>query len=407
MSEIATLSDGRLVENIVHFIRALRKAGVSIGTSQAKTAIEAVRLAGFTAKPDFYYTLRAALITRPEHLQIYHQVFTLFWRDPAYLDRMMQMMLPLLQTFETEEKARKPAERRAAEALTDQSKAPEGTEPQEELEVDARFSWSQNEILRQMDFEQMSNAESKEAEAAIKQLRLPVEPLVSRRTIASVHGHLPDTRAMLRRSLRKGGEIDRLSLKSKRTRPPNLVTLCDISGSMSVYSRMMMRFLHALVWSPNPGWGKVHGFTFGTQLTNITRALYLKDADLALGTIGQEAPDWQGGTRIGEALRQFNKEWSRRVLGQGAVVLLISDGLERGDVGLLAAEAGRLSRSCRRLIWLNPLLRWQAFEPKAAGIRAIMPHVDSFHACHSLDSLRELSQALSEPGEKQRLQAIL
>jgi len=212
---------------------------------------------------------------------------------------------------------------------------------------------------------------------------------------------------MLRRSLRKGGEIDRLTYKSPRTRPPNLVALCDISGSMSVYSRMMMHFLHALVWAPNQGWGKVHGFTFGTQLTNVSRALYLKDVDNALAAAGQDAPDWQGGTRIGEALHRFNRDWSRRVLGQGAVVLLITDGLERGTTDQLKREIERLSLSCHRLIWLNPLLRWEEFSPKAGGIRAILPVVDSFYACHSLNSLADLSHAFDGQGEKARLMRML
>ncbi|MDX1786428.1 MAG: VWA domain-containing protein, partial [Roseovarius sp.] len=220
---------------------------------------------------------------------------------------------------------------------------------------------------------------------------------------ASAAGRVPDTRQMLRRAMRRGGEMHGIPFKKPRMRPPNLVVLCDISGSMSVYSRMMMHFLHALVWAPNSGWGDVHGFTFGTQLTNVTRALHLKDVDLALEAAGQDAPDWQGGTRIGDALARFNRDWSRRVLGQGAAVLLITDGLERGDTTLLAREAERLALSCRKLIWLNPLLRWDGFAPKAGGIRAILPHVGSFHACHSLDAMSDLARALDGAGEKPRL----
>ena len=202
-------------------------------------------------------------------------------------------------------------------------------------------------------------------------------------------------RAMLRRSLRKGGEIDRLELRRPGTRPPALVVLCDVSGSMSVYARMMMHFLHALSWTPNSGWGKVHAFTFGTRLTNITRALAQKDPDRALEALGREVSDWEGGTRIGAALHAFNRDWSRRVLGQGAVVMLITDGLERGDLPELDREAERLALSSRRLIWLNPLLRWKAFEARAGGIRTLLPHVDSFHACHSLDSIADLTRALA------------
>jgi len=408
MNQTLPHTDGRLVENIVHFVRALRKAGVRVGTAQVANAIQAVQAAGFTKRQDFYYALRATLINRPENLETYHQVFTFFWRDPEYLERMMKMMLPLVQALggEVEDKP-KPAERRAAEALNDalgrNSQAPE----RDIVDIDASFSWSQNEVLRAMDFEQMSAAEITQATRAIQTLALPIQPLKTRRNRASVQGRVPDMRAILRRSLRRGGEIDRLSFKTPRERAPDLVAICDISGSMSVYSRMMMHFLHALVWSPNPGWGKVSGFTFGTQLTNVSRALHLKDIDMALTAVGQDAPDWQGGTRIGAALHRFNRDWSRRVLGQGTVVVLITDGLERGDVATLAVEIERLSLSCRKLIWLNPLLRWDAFSPQAAGNRTILPFADRFHACHSLNSLADLTTALSGVGEKQRMMNML
>ena len=403
-----SISEGHLAENVVHFARALRKAGVNVGTAQIHTAVEAVRCAGFTKRQDFYYTLRATLITRPEYLETYHQVFHLFWRDPEYLERMMKMMLPLVQSLAAEEEdAPKAAERRAAEALGDNP--PDAAPPpeSEEVEIDAQLSWSENEILQSKDFEQMGAAEITEAKRAIRTLSLQIDPMKTRRHITRPSGQVPDTRAMLRRSLRRGGELDRLPMKAPRVRPPNLVALCDISGSMSVYSRMLMHFLHSLVWSPNAGCGRVHGFTFGTQLTNVSRALHLKDVDLALEAAGKDAPDWEGGTRIGEAIQRFNKDWSRRVLGQGAVVLLITDGLETGSTELLRDEMERLALSCRKLVWLNPLLRWDEFSPKAAGIRTILPFADSFHACHSLGSLADLSMALSGAGDKPRMMRLL
>jgi len=399
---------GEIAANIVHFTRALRKAGVRTGTAQVETAIRAVQVAGFTRREDFYHILRATLITRPEHLAVFHQLFAMFWRDPEYLNRMIRMMLPLLRHDADPDTARKAAERRAAEALEAASELPDADAPeQRELVLDARASWSRAEVLRGMDFEQMSAAELAEAGRAIDRLQLPVDALRTRRFRRAAHGRKPDIRAMMRRANRRGGELDRMLFRAPVTRPPDLVAICDISGSMSVYARMMMRFLHALVWAPDAGWGRVSGFTFGTQLTNITRALHLKDADAALAAVGRDSPDWQGGTRIGGALHRFNRDWSRRVLGRGAVVLLITDGLERGDVTQLAREAERLSLSCRNLIWLNPLLRWQGFAPRAAGIRAILPHVTSFHACHSLDSLSDLTSALSGPGDKPRLMAAV
>ncbi|GKY89987.1 vWA domain-containing protein [Sinisalibacter aestuarii] len=392
---------GRLAENVTHFVHALRRAGVKVGSSQLHTALEAVQAAGFTRRDDFYWVLRATLITRPEQFETFHQVFRMFWRTPDYIEKMMEIMLPVLQTLAPDRGLPKAAERRAREALEESDGAgepPAERQERQELEMDARLSWSQAEVIRAKDFEQMSAEEIARASTAIRSLALPAPPLRTRRMVAAAHGARPDMRAMLRRSLRRGGEVDRLMHHRPGTRPPGLVVLCDVSGSMSVYSRMMMHFLHALTWTPNSGWGRVHAFTFGTRLTNITRALAHKDVDEALEALGREVSDWEGGTRIGEALHSFNRDWSRRVLGQGAVVMLITDGLERGDPDQLGREAERLALSCRRLIWLNPLLRWEAFEPKAGGIRALLPHVDSFHACHSLDSIADLTRALATGG---------
>lgn len=397
MQDALSETDGRLAQNILHFARALRKAGVNVGTSQVQNAVQAVEAAGFTSREDFFYALRATLVSQPEHLQVFSQVFKMFWRDPEFLEKMMRLVLPLMQVREPEKPKPKPGERRAAEALWEQGQGNLEPPVLEELEVDAQFSWSENEVLRKLDFEQMSVAERKEAERAIRTLRLPAKAVRTRRYQSPANRGTPDIREILRRSLRKGGEIDRLSLKARRVRPPDLVAICDISGSMSQYSRMMLHFLHSLTWAANSGWGQIHSFTFGTQLTNITRALHKQDVDMALEAAGQDAPDWQGGTRIGEALRTFNRDWSRRVLGRGAVVLLVTDGLERGDVEELRTQAQRLSRSCRSLVWLNPLLRYDEFAPLAAGVRAMIPVVDVFHSCHSLDSLMDLSKTLSAP----------
>ena len=403
MTVVSEATPGRLLDNIVHFAHALRRAGIAVGPAQITTAIEAVQQAGFTQKQDFYATLQAALISRPEHLELFHQAFHFFWRDPEYLERMMRMMRPLVQQLEAQDRQKpKPAERRAAEALGDGSERAAPRREKTEIEINAQFTASQDEVLRAMDFEQMSLSESEAAKRAIQRLRLPVDPLKTRRFVGANNGRKPDARAVLRRAVKKAGEVDRLAMKTPRHRPPNLVALCDISGSMSSYARMMMHFLHGLVWAQNSGWGKVHGFTFGTQLTNISRALHLKDVDHALQAVGREAPDWQGGTQISASLRRFNRDWSRRVLGQGAVVLLITDGLERGDTATLSAETERLTLRCRKLIWLNPLLRWDGFAPKAAGVRAILPFVDSFHACHSVNSLADLSFSLNTKGQKSR-----
>jgi uncharacterized protein with von Willebrand factor type A (vWA) domain len=256
----------------------------------------------------------------------------------------------------------------------------------------------------------MSVGELAAARRAIARLALPVQPIASRRTRIAARGRLADWRGTMRAALRSGGDVETLVTRARRTRWPNLVALCDISGSMSSYSRLLLHFLHAAANARGAGWAQVHAFTFGTRLTNITRHLRQRDVDAALAAAGREALDWEGGTRIGACLHAFNRDWSRRVLGQGAVVLLITDGLDRDDPDRLAAEMERLQLSARRLIWLNPLLRWDGFTPRARGVRAMLPHVDSFRACHSLASLEELAAALSrpdDPGDRDRLMRLL
>ncbi|SLN52138.1 VWA domain containing CoxE-like protein [Roseovarius litorisediminis] len=403
----------KLTHNITHFARALRAAGLPIGPGRVIDAIRAVEAAGFTSKADFFYTLRACFVNRPEHLQVFAQVFRLYWRDPRYVEHMMAMMLPAIRGVQ-EERGAQPAEKRAAEALLDgvQRDIPEMDESEGEtrIEIDASATMSGEERLRSLDFEQMSTAEIAQAKRMLAQLKLPVKPLASRRGQPSHTGHRVDARKTLRAAMRRGGEIRRIHLKKPRDRWPNLVVLCDISGSMSQYSRMVLHFLHAVANEKGAGWAKVHAFTFGTRLTNITRHLATRDVDAALAAAGKQAQDWEGGTRIGACLHEFNRDWSRRVMGQGAVVLLITDGLDRDDPEKLSHEMERLHLSARRLIWLNPLLRWEGFAAKAQGIKAMLPYVDAFRAGHSIATLEDLAKAISAPGdsgEKARLMASL
>ncbi|QOL80591.1 vWA domain-containing protein [Pseudooceanicola spongiae] len=416
MVELPTLDlpdHPRLAQNITHFARALRKAGLPIGPGRVIDAIRAVEAVGFSEKRDFYWTLHACFVTRHEQSQVFAQIFRLFWRDPRYMEHMMSLLLPAVRGAQ-EDRAAEAAQKRAAEALLDGANPkvpPRDDSPEEvEIEIDAARTQSSDERLRTLDFEQMSTEEIARAKRMIARLSLPVTPLPSRRAMASTSGARIDVRRTLRQSMRQGGEIHRLALKRPRPRWPNLIVLCDISGSMSQYSRMILHFLHAVSNEKGAGWAKVHAFTFGTRLTNITRHLRHRDVDAGLAAAGAEAQDWEGGTRIGQCLRAFNRDWSRRVMGQGAIVLLITDGLERDDPEALAAECERLQLSARRVIWLNPLLRWDGFAPKARGIAAILPHVDSFRASHSIQSLEDLGAALSQPddgGEKQRMLRLL
>lgn len=405
----------RLAGNITHFARALRRAGLPIGPGRVIDAIRAVEAAGFSEKRDFYWTLHACFVNRPEHARIFSQLFRLYWRDPRFLEHMMAAMLPAIRGVQ-EERPAQAAEKRAAEALLDGAEAPprdEEVEAREEetvIEVDASLTMSTSERLKTLDFELMSLAEVAEAKRMLARLSLPIKPLPSRRSIASFGQGGVDAKRSLRAALRRGGEMDMLALKKPKPRWPNLVVLCDISGSMSQYSRLILHFLHAVANERGAGWAQVHAFTFGTQLTNITRHLRTRDVDAALKAAGAQAQDWEGGTRIGQSLEAFNRDWSRRVLGQGAVVLLITDGLDRDDPDALARQMKRLHLSARRVIWLNPLLRWDGFAPKAAGIRAMLPHVDSFRAGHSIASLEALAAAISKPddvGEKTRLMGMI
>ncbi|PTX55654.1 hypothetical protein C8N43_0293 [Litoreibacter ponti] len=405
--------DGKLADNITWFARALRAAGLPVGPGRVLDAIRAVEAAGFTERQDFYHVLQACFVSRPEHRATFQQIFRLFWRDPRYLEHMIAALTPAIRGVQEDRKARA-AEKRAAEALLDgvnrEIETQENEDGGTEIEIDASRTMSAEERLRSLDFEQMSNDEMARAKRMLAKLSLPVKPLLSRRTAASPRGAQVDWRQTLRRSMRQGGDIQQVALKTQTQRWPNLVALCDISGSMSQYSRAVLHFLHAVSNEKGAGWAKVHAFTFGTRLTNITRHLRTRDVDAALAAAGAQAQDWEGGTRIGRCLHEFNRDWSRRVMGGGAVVLLITDGLDRDDPDALEHEMRRLQLTARKVIWLNPLLRWDEFAPKARGIQAMLPHVDSFRAGHNIAALEGLAEAISRPddaGEKARLMAQL
>ncbi|HEY4342852.1 MAG TPA: VWA domain-containing protein [Parvibaculum sp.] len=389
---MGTGSPERLAENIVHFARVLRRAGMKVGPRQVLDAIEAVEVAGLRSREDFYWTMHTTLVKRHDAHVIFDQAFHVFWRDPQLLDRMMALMLPEIRMPENDDSEK--ANRRISEALFGND-ADEAREPDSDLEIDASETFSAAEVLRKKDFEQMSAAELAEARAAIARLRLPLDEARIRRTRPSARGRLTDMRASLRASLRGGGIIPLKKREYRRRRPP-LVVLCDISGSMSAYARVFLQFLHALTNDRD----RVHVFLFGTRLTNVTRELRHRDIDEALARVTATVDDWDGGTRIGETLRRFNVEWGRRVLGQGAIVLLVTDGLDRDAGQGVEPEIARLHRQAKRLIWLNPLLRYDRFEPKSLGIKALLPHVDEFRAVHNLDSLTALIDTLSGPATR-------
>jgi len=386
-------AQGKLAANIMHFARVLREAGLPVGPGHVLDALDAASAGTLRSREDFYWTLHAVFVKRRDQKELFDQAFHVFWKKPKMLEQLMQLLFHQI-TRPADDRTKKAGFRRLAEAMFDQSETQSRREEKPDaLELDATFTSSPDEVLRAKDFEQMTLVEQAEARRAIAAMRIHRSEVPTRRFRSSPHGDRIDLRRTLKGSLRAGGHVIALERRERRWREPPLVVLCDISGSCSNYSRMFLHFLHALMNDRE----RVQVFLFGTRLTNVTRELARSDVDEAMKKVAGAVKDWSGGTRIGAALHDFNYHWARRVLTQGAHVLLMTDGLDRDDTGLLGAEMTRLALSARRIIWLNPLLRYQGFEPRAAGIRAIMPHVDEFRPVHSLDSLGGLARALAGP----------
>ena len=378
-------TSGRLAENIVYFARALRAAGLPVGPGALLDALEAVEAAGVGAREDFYWTLHAVFVKRHEHSLLFDLAFRIFFRRRGYIDQLMAMMLPQAPASPRPPEA---GATRVNEALF--SGLDDKLKKEREIELDTRMTVSDREVLQKKDFAQMTSAEIAAAKEAMRRLVLPLAEVRTRRLAPHRHGHLIDVRRTLRASFKGGGDFIDLRFIGPKSKPPPVVALLDISGSMSQYSRLFLHFLHGLTDARK----RVSTFLFGTRLTNVTRALRERDPDDALAACSASVPDWSGGTRIASSLHAFNKLWARRVLTQGAIVLLITDGLERDADDTLAFEIDRLHRSCRRLVWLNPLLRFEGFEARARGIKTMLPHVDEFRPIHSLESMQTLVAAL-------------
>jgi uncharacterized protein with von Willebrand factor type A (vWA) domain len=375
----------KLAENVVHFTRLLRGAGLRLGPASALDALAAASAVDVLQRDELYWSLHAVLVKRPEDSDLFDQAFRLFWRDPMGVRAALAQLLPHVRV------PRQPSiSRRLAEAWRQPSSGE--TAKTERRELDALLTFSAEEVLRTRDFEQMSAAELARARRIVAQMALALRPVRTRRYAPDPHGSRIDLARTVRESVKTFGDLAPLRFRSRVLLPPPLVVLCDISGSMGRYSEMLLHFLHALLAAR----ARVHAFLFATRLTNVTRILRRRDVDEALARCGREVLDWAGGTRLRTCLHDFNRVWSRRVLGHGGVVLLVTDGLDRDPDPGLDAEAGRLHRSCRRLIWLNPLLRWEGFEPRAQGVRALLPHVDEHRPVHNLESLEALGRALGE-----------
>ena len=380
------MTEGHLSDNILYFARALRAAGMPVGPGAVLDVLEAVNVARVGDREDFYWTLHAVFVKRHEHSILFDQAFRIFFRKRGYIEKLIASMLP--EALPGAPKAPPPGAQRIQEALYSGLNTREG---KSDIEIDARLTVSDREVLQKKDFAQMTVAEIASAREAIARLTLPLDQVRTRRLSPNRHGHMIDIRRTLRASMKAGGAVIDLKYLGAREKEPPIVALLDISGSMSQYTRLFLHFLHAITDQRK----RVTTFLFGTRLTNVTRAIRQRDPDEALAACSVNVADWSGGTRIATSLHTFNKQWARRVLGQGAVVLLITDGLERDADDTLSFEMDRLHRSCRRLVWLNPLLRFEGFEARAKGVRTMLPHVDELRPIHNLESMTELVRALS------------
>lgn len=397
-ADLQVAAEGRLADNILLFCRTLRRAGIPLGPGQVVDALRAVETVGLQRSYDLYHALRAVLVRDPTHFSLFHQGFWLYFRDPRRLERAMALQLPSIEMPHSASPSAL-----ALRRLLDAMHVPTVKESADDrAEIDRSQTWSDIEVLRKKDFEQMTSAELAAARQLIREDITALRARETRRYRAAFYGTRYDLRRSIQLMLRKNGQLITLAKKRRQKRPPPVVLICDISGSMSAYSRVFLHFSHALSIA-NP---RVHTFVFGTRLTNISRTMCDIDIDLALAAVATDVLDWDGGTRIADSLEQFNVAWSRRVLAQNAVVILLTDGLERDSASSPGLQMQRLRRSCRKLIWLNPVLRYREFQPKARGIREMLPYVDLFLPAHNLDSLGALSRILRNGSDQPAATAL-
>jgi uncharacterized protein with von Willebrand factor type A (vWA) domain len=390
----APLTRGLLAENVVHFARVLRAAGLPVGTDRALLALEALQRTGLHSRDEFHAVLRCCLVDRAEHLALFDQAFVAYWRDPDLLGQLLRLRLPQISSRLNATPPR--ANQRLASALSANGEAAARREQlvdQPPASVGAELNWSDRERLRKTDFETMTAAEWR----AARDLVAALDPLLprqrTRRRAASPRGAVA-MRAAMRNMARHGGELPRLPRCLPQSRPAPLVLLIDISGSMSRYSRMLLHFAHGLCSGAGAAGRRIHVFVFGTRLTEITRRLAARDPDLAMDAVVQAVDDWAGGTRIARALGEFNRNWLKRTGSARATVLLATDGLDHAAFEQLTSEMRHLHLGCRRLLWLNPLLRYEQFEARARGVRAMLPHVDRLLPMHNVAALESLTQVL-------------
>ena len=382
---------GQFLHNLLLFGRVLRRLGLDVNPGRMMDLVSALDHIEIGRKSDFYFAARTLLVHEREDLPLFDEAFELFWRKPAEewnvewqgLSQRRRPSRPIVTPPPLEE---------STSSINDSA----STSSQELTVIEVTRTYSDRELLRHKNFAEMSAEEADAVKQMMAQLLWKVSERRTRRKRPG-KGHWIDLRRTLRRSLRSEGEIFTWSYREPKLKPRPLVVIADISGSMERYTRLLLHFIYGMKSALNQ---PVEAFVFSTRLTRITRPLQVRDLDLALKNVGQLVHDWAGGTRIGESLKSFNFEWGRRVLGRGAVVLLISDGWDRGDIELLRREMARLRRNCHRLIWLNPLLGAPDYEPLTRGIQAALPHIHDFLPVHNLASLEDLMNRLADLNDR-------
>jgi uncharacterized protein len=394
---------GHLAENVLHFARVLRQAGLPVGTDRPLLALRALEVAGIDTRADLRTVLEACLIDRFEHRALFEQAFLAFFGAHRLTDGPGASAQPPIRHPRTAGLARPPAARRLADALWPGHRLLQPIPGGETPSAEVRPSASERERLHRADFDAMTAAEWTAASRAAAALAPLLCCALTRRESPAAAGPRIDPRRLLRDAARRGGDIAQLPRRQRLERLEPVIALVDVSGSMARYSRMFLHFLHALLnaqGSPRRQalTPRAAAFVFGTRLSPITRELRGRDPDEAMLRVTRRVPDFSGGTRIGACLREFNRHWARRLPLAQATVLLVTDGLERADIALLEREAARLERSCRRLIWLNPLLRYEGFEPHARGVRTLLRHAAAMLPVHNLESLERLADVLADAG---------
>jgi uncharacterized protein with von Willebrand factor type A (vWA) domain len=392
-------ASGHLLRNMVLFGRLLRALGMNVTPTQIHDLVDALQHVDISSRRDVKNSARTLLVNHHDHLALFDRAFDLFWQAREE-QTLSQLYLRRLSREMADSKEEEGEEQQAGQEETIVNLDDSPPEPDQlETAADRALTYSDWEVLRQKDFAELTPAELEKIKQLMRALEWRLEQRRTRRKAPAAHGTHLDMRRTLRQNLRYGGEPLQLSWRQAKLKRRPLVVICDISGSMERYSRILLEFIYVI----SNGLDKVEAFVFSTRLTRITRQIRQRNVDAALDQAVAAVHDWGGGTRIGESLKSFNFDWGRRVLGQGAIVLIISDGWDRGDISLLDHEIRRLQLSCQRLIWLNPLLGTKDYQPLVRGIKTALPYLDDFLPVHNLSSLEQLGNLLQRLGEHKPL----